>query len=289
MRKLTIPPGIGDAIFLLEKLANTGEQFDFVVPDALPQRSHQLQPLLPSVINSVTYGPNLKYKTINENSIHKTKKRWSNIASPEFFLSANQHLEDGRRIEEFLPDLNTSFQLNYLTTDDNKLDAEILLPNSGRYIGIYTSAYSTTRNWGFWDEKEWFRLIEMIHEMDEDFIFVIIGAKWDVDLSSKLVSLLHDAQIPYVKLIDQELGMVLECMRRFTYAFYFPSGLPILSETGGGSDCTMFYPPKQLPRMPGTWCDLKRKQSGEFKECFFCEPIAIFEWVRDVYFLFERV
>lgn len=288
MRTITTCPGIGDFLWLAMKLQSTAERFKIVMSGGMPQRGHQVRALLPDLVGDHEYGPVIPYATVNTNSIQNTKRLWSQINEQGFYLSINSHLEGGKRIEEFLPDLDTSFRLRYYTTAEDKSSAVRLVPAGAPHIGLYTSAYNNSRNWGFWNEKQWFSLVRMLHKANKDFVFVVIGAEWDVDLSTKLIKLMKDNRIPHVNTVGYELGTVLECMRRFVYAFYFPSGLPILSETGGGSDCAMFYPPDKLPKMPGTWCDPRRRENGGFKECFFCTPEQIYDWVINTYQILDK-
>lgn len=286
-RTITTCAGIGDAIFLFQKLINAKEKFHWKIPDGTPQRGKQIFDLMPRIAESCEYVPKLNYSKIKNNCATISRSTWARITEHEFFLQANAHLESGRRIEQFLPDLETTYRLDYATSFEDKKIAERLLPNN-KYIGIYTSAYGNARHWGFWDEHGWFKLVKAIHDVDKTFVFVLIGADWDTDLSTKLMQLMNEHHIQFINTVGKPLSVVLECMKRLSYAFYFPSGLAILSETAGCSDSVMFYPKHKLPKMPGTWCDPQRGRSGAFKECFFCEAEEIFHWVKYVYQLFER-
>jgi hypothetical protein len=135
MRTITVPAGIGDNIWLFQKLVHANERFDFVLPDGKPQRGHQIFELLPEVAASYKYAPGLSYNVLNRNNIQRVHKEWWEIEQQEFCLSCNQHLESGKRIEEFLPDLPTAFRINWLTT---KSDWERAVSFTTKYnIGIY--------------------------------------------------------------------------------------------------------------------------------------------------------
>lgn len=289
MRTLITCPGIGDFLWLAMKLQHTGERFNVRMSEATPQRGGQLKDLLPHIIASHEYRGMIPYRKVNNNNIQNFKNRWSQIDEQEFYLSANSWLEEGKRIEGWLEDLPVSFMLDYHTTDEDKLDADKLLPQMHKYIGIYCSAYSNGRNWGFWDAKGWFTLVKLLHGQRKDLVFVVIGAEYDTDQSQQLIDLMKEAGISYVDTVGEPLPVVIEIMRRLHYAFYFPSGLAMLSETCGGSDSTMFYPQHRLPNMPGTWADPERIKSGAFKECFFCSPEQIYEWVRDEYCIYDKL
>lgn len=268
---------MGDCAWVLSRIQSVGETFNFIIPDGLPQRGKQIFDLLPQIANSCTYGSGLSYRKIDENNILHSRTYWAKIIEKKFYLSANTHLETGNRIEKFLPDLPVSYTLNFQTTDKDNMKARGLMNEVKHYVGIYTSAYGTTRNWGFWDEKLWFELIERVYRKRMDSVFVIIGASWDVDLSNKLMDMLLNAKIPFINTVGQPLPVVIEIMKLLDYGFYFPSGLPIIGEYIKVKGSVMFYPP-HLRKMINSWADLERTESGVFKECLFCTPKEIFNW-----------
>lgn len=276
MRSIKVCAGIGDNIWLLMKLINAGEQFDFFLPDGKPQRGKQIFDLLPEVAASATYAPGLSYKVLTEHNIQKRKPFWNGINDRSFYLQCNDHLEQGKRIETFLPDLPTRFKIDWFT-DAVRPNVKINFPATKKYIGIYGSSYSTSRAWGFWNEHEWLELIRKIHRHEPEYVFVIIGAAWDLDLGRNLVKLLEHERIPFINTIGEPLGTVVEIMKRLTYFFSFPSGLGILAPTVN-CPVTMFYP-KHLEPMMNAWASPEDIQSGAYKGCQFCRPEAIFNWV----------
>lgn len=290
-RKIAVPTGIGDSVWLLQKLINQTEKFDFIIPGQNPRRGKQVFDLLPTLANSAEYSsdPALKYKTIKDYNVQKRTTFWYHIKDTSMNLSANEWLEEGKWLRDFLPDLEISYTLPW-ETEKYKSEVELDLKNFEYCIGIYGSSYSTSRAWGFWQEDKWFELIKKIHEINPKITFCIIGAEWDINLSTGLIGLLNtDTSISYHNTVGKPLGYVMEMMKKLDYAFYFPSGLPIISESlDSKTDCVMFYPPS-LIKMQGKWCDPERTKNSNFKECQFCEPQKIFDWVKDTYKLFDRL
>lgn len=282
-RKIIVPAGIGDNIWLLNKLINTGERFDFYLPDGRPQRGHQIFHLLPMVTNSVSYISGIgSYKKIKEQNIQAKPGRsnWADIVEGKFYLTANEWLEAGKRIEGFLPDLDMTYQMPWQTDRHVETVDNIIRKDYGTYpvmIGIYTSAYDTVRSWGFWDEHKWLELIMKVREVYPWAVFVIIGADWDIDLNKNLMKLLEDKEIPYIKVIGEHLGVVVEFMKLLKYFFSFPSGLGILADSLN-TPLTMFYPP-HLEKMINAWAQPEHIKDGTYKGCLFCEPQQIFDWV----------
>lgn len=271
MRKIKVCPGIGDNIWLMQKLANSGEKFEFKISGGKPQRGKPLFDMLPSISASSKYWESWPYKTVMENSAHRKYSTWKQIKENEFFLSCNDHLERGLRIEKFLPDLKTSFRLDYdLST------AVVKVPSDMKLIGIYGSSYSTSRAWGFWQADKWFELINMIYRLNKDYAFVIIGADFDTDMNTTLCEMLKTANIPHWNTTGMPLVDTALVMKSLHYFFAFPSGLPILANTMG-VPCTMFYP-KHLNLMMNAWASPEDIETGFYKGCQFCEPDKIFEW-----------
>lgn len=287
LRTITLPAGIGDALWVLSKLINSGEKFHFKIPDGSPQRGKQIFDLLPHVAESCTYTPGLSYAKIAQQNIAIKGKKWADIKQQSFTLSANTWLENGHRLEKFLPDLSISYSLNYATNQSNKDTAGALLPDTNEYIGIYGSAYSNVRHWGMWGADEWFTLIRLMYSRNRDLSFVIIGAQYDNDLAEILMKKLADFNIPFVNTIGQPLSVVVELLKRLAYFIGFPSGLSILNETLG-KDGIMFYPDKLAPMM-NAWAHPDRIASGAYKGCQLCSPEQLFDWMKNDYRLFEKL
>jgi len=285
MRTIRTNAGIGDSIWCLMKLFNSDERFNFQIHEGRPQRGKQIFDLLPQVAASCEYVPNLQYSVVGPRNIQRRLPLWKQIKMNDFYLSANQHLEEGKRIETFLPDLPTSYSLPFQTQEWEE-DIKADFP-TGPYIGIYASAYSTVRSWGFWREDGWFLLIRQLQKLIPEATFVQIGAEWDEDMAGNLTKLLVRNNVRHISTIGKPLGYVIELMKMLDYGFYFPSGLGILS--GLLSRPSVMFYPAALPKLQGTWCNPELTHSNTFKECQFTTPEQIFKWVRDVYKLKDRL
>ena len=293
MKQITVPSGIGDNIWIIQKLINTGQKFDWVLPNGKPQRGKQVFDLLPQITNSCKYSLDhrINYNLLAQKNIQKSVKKWVNIVPRSIYLSANEHLEKGNRLDTFLYDLPLAYELPWQTADHKQqLQDDMTFNNVKKIkIGIYGSSYSTTRAWNFWKEGEWLELIKLINKHNKNITFCLIGAEWDLDLNGALIRELFKSKVSFFNTCGKPLAYVIELMKQLDYAFYFPSGLPILSETlKGKQDCVMFYPP-HLKKMMGTWCDPKRTENKNFKEVQFCTPEEIFNWVKNDYQLFDRL
>lgn len=291
-RVIKVPAGAGDSVWLMQKLINVSEKFNFYLPDGHPRRGKQIFDLLPQVAVSATYIPGLSYRILAANNIQIEFREWKQVKAASFHLSCNDWLERGHRLEGFFPDLPLSFKLPWVISPAVQTEALNDFPLDAAYIGIYGSSYSTARAWkefGAWGMAEWFALISLIHKERPNAKFVIIGASWDLDFAGELQAALIAAGIPYINTVGKELAYVMEVMKILSYAFYFPSGLPILSETiVGASDCLMFYG-SNLTKMMGSWCNPERRADHRFKECLFCSPEGVHDWIKDVYCLYDKI
>jgi ADP-heptose:LPS heptosyltransferase len=287
-RTIKVCAGLGDSIWVLQKLINTKEKFHFQIPDGSPQRGKPLYDLLPQAAVSAEYVPGLSYTKLDRENIQAKKRRWMDVTEKTMSLTANRHVESGRRIEEFFPDLPTSYRFNYMTKQTDALAAEkILYDESKRYVGIYTSAYSNARNVGGWEVPEWFKLIRLLHAKNRDIIFVIVGAPYDVGITEELIKEMSAERIRYINTTGQPLPVVIELLKRFSYFIGFPSGLSIINETLG-KDGVMFYQEK-VKGIINTWAEPTRIKNGNIKECLFCDPVAIYDWIVNEYCLIEKL
>lgn len=295
MRTIQTCAGLGDVIWILMKLFSAKirenndkgesdivdreiEKFHWQLPNGEPQRGKQVFDLLPQITASCTYVPRLDYKKLKRGNIQKYRPYWRKIRDKEFMLSANEHLEKGRRIEEFFPDLETVFTLPWVTSEDDKERARKYTAD-GKHIGIYGSSYKTSQEWKFWGADKWFEFIKLIHEQDPEFSFVLIGAEWDLDLVTDLAAMLDETEIKYTNSVGEPLSVVIEILKRLELFCGFPSGLSILNETIPGKSTLMFYP-EHLEPMMNAWASPERIENGQYIPLLFCEPEAAYQTIR---------
>jgi hypothetical protein len=162
--------------------------------------------------------------------------------------------------------------------------ADKLLPiNEGaRYIGIYGSSYSTARSWNFWGADEWTSFIFNMRLFYPDATFVIIGAEWDLDLSTHLIANLAAENVKYINTVGTPLSVVIEMMKKLELFIGFPSGLSILNETLAARGTFMFYP-EHLQPMMNAWADPRRIESGAYTAQLFCTPDEAMMKICEVY------
>ena len=277
-RTIIAVQGLGDLIWIFMKLINQPEKFHWKISDSSPQRGHQIFELFPQLTESFEYIPQAGYKKVKRNGYWG---KWAD-APQNFYLEANSLLELGHRIERFLPDLPTTYKLEYATTKQDKITAGLIKDGTGesyageKLIGIYTSAYSNARHWGGWEPKQWLELIRLIQDYNKEYKFVIIGAVYDILIPDEIMEALKPEQ--FINTIGQPLSVVIEILKRLDCFIGFPSGLSIINETLSAKQTVMFYPP-HLKKLINAWPDPERIENGSYKGCEFCDPKLIFEWL----------
>ena len=286
LRTVGVCAGIGDNIWLIQKLRHAREKFAFCMTDDEPKRGKQIFDLAPDVTGHFEYGRFNAFKVL-QNNIQDHIPRWQDIKQSSFYLSINHHLEIGKRIEEFLPDLPVSFRIDWKTSEFEKMLAAKSLSRPEPVIGLYGSSYSSVRSWGFWKAPEWTDLAVRVRTLIPEARFAVIGATFDTDLANDLVLSLQRLGIPVTPIVGMSLGTVVEVMKKLTYFFSFPSGLAMLATTIG-TPTLMFYP-KHLEAMIDAWAAPNDIADLTYKGMPFCEPEKAMAWVKNEYLLTTKV
>jgi hypothetical protein len=289
-KTIRVCAGIGDNIWLFQKLVNSGERFNFVLAGDEPRRGKQIFELIPSLAFSAEYCDLFGSQFACMTNVEDRLKTWKEIsaAPPDFYLSANRTMEEGRRIETFLPDLPTSFRIDWLTPAFAREEAVEILTDDVKWIGLYGSCYSIVRSWNFWKADEWLRLVDLLlKKFDSPVGFVVIGAAFDSDLAGRLIAKLSRRGIRFAVITARPLEVVIEAMKRLSYFFSFPSGLGILAPTLG-CPTYMFYPPF-IGKMVNAWADPKAIEDLSYHGSLFCSPEETAAWTLDQYKLPQKL
>jgi hypothetical protein len=248
-----VPPGIGDFSAMYSKLCNIDREI-FIRParDAPPRLSPFLD-ILPKVRNGY-YASHNSDAAVKQTLPPGTDLR--TLPDGDYFLSVNQWLEEGNRIEDWIPG-ETSFHYEFDIPQGDLTRAHALLSPMGDAprIGVYTSAYGNSRHWGFWGWKEWAEFLDGIVLMVPDETqFIFIGAEYDLAISEIVHGGLLSKYVNsnyFVGLTD--IGTTVELIRNFDYFFTFPSGLGFLADVVN-TPHTMWFP-KGLSKMMNTFTD----------------------------------
>jgi ADP-heptose:LPS heptosyltransferase len=199
--KLIVPAGVGDWSWIWSKLCHVKDTFDQVlVVDGAPRRT---VPYVKACGIDADYDmeiTNGRYTAIlTFESQFKldwlSKPTWAKIQSLNLQsylqLEANQHLEHGIRLEEWLPDLPTDFHYPlYVSDEDREWGIEITrraiegdrysLPHpmpDGPIVGISCASYRGAAAWDTWEKTEWVDFLRRV--MSIGWRPLLVGGDWD--------------------------------------------------------------------------------------------------------------
>jgi len=224
MIDLYTPSGIGDIYWVLQKLARTasaqGEKFRIHTPpgsDIKMARGKFLEYI--DCVESVT-PDGIPYPEL----IKKAAQFNYKSLEPVMYCEANTWLEDGKRIEQYLPAFPTEFVLNWQVSHESLRKAKKHLLPDKKNIVVYTSgiANNDSNSTGKWTHKEWFARIADLKQQ-EDVNLIWIGASYDTDLLQPIKK--HFDSI----FIDESADVVVMLLRQCDGFISYQSGLSVIS------------------------------------------------------------
>lgn len=266
MLHFAICSGIGDTCWMLQKLQNwkPPQPIHFHVVDGMPRRTLPFLEMVPW-LGGASYSRVTTREVLN-GSVPATATpddlaRWGRNMNRPQPLQCNTHLEDGKDLRTWLPDLRTSYRLNLDIPKASQERAIAWRQGAFRYAVVYAASKAGSRNWNGWDALAWADGIKHISQRVDRVL--LVGAEWDRDLADEICKLRPEA----VNLIAQTSPAdVAALCQKAALVMGFPSGIPILS-TLLGTPTFMFWP-SHLERMMYAWVDGTCRYVG----MQFCPP-----------------
>lgn len=289
--KFAVPPGIGDALWSLTKVQSIIKQypkdskciivsqntslnrsqdfmmhFDFV-DDAVyePFLIHPRTILNPISVKLVSdaaneLGINLSLLEDDlETAIAQTGEYIYLKSQPNFMdkydwlLIANGHLERGYRLETWLPQFDTNFNIgvdNFVFTESELMSALNIHSNvigSNPYVVFYLGPkVGNTKNGhnrnSLWTFEDWHNTALLMREHNSELKVVLVGATYDLEYTSDFLSC-HQSDF-YVNLVGKTtIGLTYAVIKRSRFILSYQSGIGIFScYLGVPSAC--FWRPK---------------------------------------------
>jgi len=284
---LAVPSGIGDISWLYSKLhcAPPGFVFDLEVADGWPHRSVEFCQMLPRVREA-------KYADFNYTDIMSFQRMhgldtFEKVAACGFgriFLAPNEHLEAGRRLEGWLPDLPTDFHYQ-LRTSAAQCDAGFDIfqevknkfPNTVR-IGVSAASYRGSEAWSTWRAERWNRFLDLVQKAaGGEACFVLMGGFWD-DLTYALSK--RDDAFELVGKTD--IGTAYMLHNYLDGYVGFSSGLGVM-RTLLGLPTMMLWPAHQV-ELSTSWAPPEMLREHSYVAAQWIEPFEVAEmaepWLR---------
>lgn len=189
MLHLFTSPGLGDILWILNKVYDNTDKDIHIHSFSRHVYSAHLLENLPKV-KKVTQWSGIKaYKEFMKKCQEEYPKynQLSDLNNiDKMYLEMNTHVDNGNRIETFLPNLKTTFELPY---QDNQLERVKSLYKDKEYILIYTSALKNNRldrhHTGSWNFRNW---ISIIKSLRSKYKVVWIGSSFDQDALNEVIN-----------------------------------------------------------------------------------------------------
>lgn len=195
-----LPAGIGDFSWAWSKLCHLKDRIDSIqVCDGWP---HRTVPYIELCFENADKSPKVGYGDFNYITIQLFTKS-NGIENPtlekllsmkdygRILLEPNQHLELGRRLEDWIPDLPCNFHYPLYTSFANhsammkllKALEEKQVPHDAQIVGISCASYRGSEAWKTWGREEWKDCLQRL--IKRGWYPLILGGFWD-DLSYTL-------------------------------------------------------------------------------------------------------
>jgi len=151
----------------------------------------------------------------------------------DWLLIANEHLEMGRRLEEWLPEYETDFSIGKrFCFNVRQLDyADAVHDQHGPYVVFYlgpeggNTAAGHNRG-GLWREDDWLELGQLCRRAQ--LSVVVVGAEYDRGYSAPLVDRARREKCEWVDLVGRtEIRETFAVIRRAKFVVSYQSGIGI--------------------------------------------------------------
>ena len=258
MTTFAVPSGIGDVSWAYSKLICLGPS-EYQVADGWPHRTVPFLELLPGV-SKASYGPFNFADIVQFEHMHKyhPSPTWEQV--PKGFgityIEPNRHLEMGRRLEDWLPDLPTEFHYKINVSEEDRLKARNKLEGCPRpWTGISAASYRGSEAWKTWGYADWSPFLKGWHDEVGGTIF-LLGGFWD-DLTDTL------AADGWKSLVGRtSVGSAIATLDMLDYYIGFSSGLGVL-RTVLKKNAFMLWPDFQA-ELSTSWAPPDMLENGEY-------------------------
>jgi hypothetical protein len=296
LRTIIVPSGIGELQWACAKYINTGERFAFLGLDGAPRRLHQFVELLPFCEAFAYVG--YDYSQIRMWQEYHALTTWAAVTrkfelGQPTMLACNPHLEAGKPLRDWLPDLETRYRFPLRTRPEHWERARRYLDNaddSDVLIGISCASYRGAEAWNTWNVEQWIAFLRRIALENSRVRFVMLGGSWD-DLSAKVFDdsdmlrwLTDDRGFPPIGRTD--FGTAVEILTGIDGYIGFSSGLGHVAAHCCNCPVFMLWPEhEQL--LSKSWVDPELLDNGRYVPSRWLEPDVVFRaaqpWLRRVY------
>jgi hypothetical protein len=240
--KLILPAGIGDVEWVIARLWSVLDEIESVgIIDGAPRRT---VPYVEALGLKGYYSEIDQYQLLltfehAQRIDWKSEPTWERIKSlgtDYVLLEANQHLEHGRPLAEWLPDLpEPQYHHDYIISDeDHYRAAEVTVKaicgdarskghpmEDGPVVGISCASYKGADAWDTWRREQWVDFLKRV--MAIGWRPLMVGGGWD-DLT---YSVACDLDLPYT-VGKTSVPQMIEQMALLDSYIGFSSGMNVI-------------------------------------------------------------
>ena len=261
---LDIPSGIGDVSWILSKLVHVKDrEIHLRVADGWPHRTVKFLQLFPWIA-SAEYGA-FNYEDIFAfQSYNKDLVTWEAIKElTNCPLAPNYHLERGKPLADWLPDLPTEFHYEIPVSEEEQDAAFRCLGGLKRpIVALSAASYRGSEAWKTWEVNEWMDFLCKLRELYGQFTVLLMGGFWD-DLTASLAFDLHKKAFLHREVVGRtSIGAAIEVLRHVDRYVGFSSGLGIIS-TVLRKPTFMLWPNHQV-ELSTSWAPPKMLESRQY-------------------------
>jgi hypothetical protein len=258
---------------------------NWIVSEGWPARTAPFLKLLQGV-HDARYAQ-FKYEDIimfeSVHGYNNGNGTWKDISTRGFdniYLECNRHLEAGKRLEDWLPDLPTEFHYPIRICTEDRERALALIENLPRPIwGISAASYRGSEAWKTWGFDEWKLFLRMWQDLAGGTI-LLMGGFWD-DLTHTLAS-----EESYKDIVGKtNVPSMIHVLEQIDGYIGFSSGMGIL-RTVLKKPAFMMWPDHQV-ELSTSWAPQAMLDNGSYVASLWREPRLVFErakiWYRENY------
>ena len=290
LRTIVVPSGIGEFQWAWTKYGNTGDRFAILGLDGAPRRLHQFCELHPAVAAFAYCG--FDYSTIRGFQQMHGLDTWAAVTS-QFgldgslcMLACNPHLEAGKPLATWMPDLPTTYRYPLTTTDAHRQVAAQYLRHTHPgdvLIGVSCASYRGAAAWKTWGDVEWTAFLRRVQQATPAARFVLLGGAWDdltaavFDEASRLRWLTDARGLPPIG--RTTFGAAVELLKALHGYIGFSSGLGHVACHCCNCPTFMLWPGHEQ-RLSIAWVDPELLESGFYVPSSWLSPSEVFHRVK---------
>lgn len=270
-------------MWAINKLCHVGP-IHYRIADGWPYRTTPWLELLgPEVVASAEYG-HFDYSDIvvfESAQRISSETRWSDLMENgpwgQLLLEPNRHLEQGKPLKDWLPDLPVTYHLPMTVPEDEAERGAHFLRELPRPItGISCASYRGSEAWKTWGYKEWSPFLKRLHAEVGGSI-VMLGGGWD-DLTDRIAE-----QDGYRNLVGRtSMGSLVSVLRHCEHVVGFSSGLGMLHTAEWGK--TFLLWPDHQVALSTSWADPAMLDAGTYATSLWRDPDEVWwrvqKWLR---------